>query len=114
MLKDHFSGFSTHKLDSRIFSRRIPWYRGSIFGQTFEIVLRANFFHSPFSPVFAVYLSFATQVKLFNHGGSCQLHVCELALYFAMEQTNLGDVCLPPKQTEILLNIWCGKDVTGL
>ena len=34
--------------------------------------------------------------------------------YFAMEQTNLDDLCLRPKQTEILLNVWRGKDVTGL
>ena len=33
-------------------------------------------------------------MKLFNHGGNCQLHECEFALYFAMEQTNLGDLIL--------------------
>ena len=54
------------------------------------------------------------QMKLFNHGGNCQLQVREFALYFAMEQTNLGDLCLRPKQTEILLNAWLGKDITGL
>ena len=55
-------------------------------------------------------------MKLFNHGGNCQLHACEFALYFAMEleQTNLGDLCLIPKQTKILLNVWRGKDVTVL
>ena len=69
----------------------------------FEIVLIANFFHSHFRPLFAVlHLSFATQVNLFNHGGNCQLHVFEFALYFAMLQTNLGDMCLRPKKTEIL------------
>ena len=32
---------------------------------------------------------------------------------FALEQTNLGDLCLRPKQIEILLNVWNGKDVTA-
>ena len=46
--------------------------------------------------------------------GNCQPHGCEFALYFAMEQTNLGESCLRLKQTEILLNVWSGKDVTDL
>ena len=57
-------------------------------------------------------------MKLFNHGGnSYQLHVRivrEFALYFAMEERNLGDMCSRSKQTEILLNFWRGKDVAGL
>ena len=48
------------------------------------------------------------------HGGSCQLHTSEFALYFAMEQTNHDDLCLRPKQIEILLNVWREKDITGL
>ena len=60
-------------------------------------------------------------MKLFNHGGNsyhCYMYVStyvrEFALYFAMEERNLGDMCSRSKQTEILLNVWRGKDVTGL
>ena len=53
-------------------------------------------------------------MKLFNNGSSCQRHVYEFALYFAMEQTNLVDLRSRPKQTEIWLKVWHGKDVTGL
>ena len=53
-------------------------------------------------------------MKLFNDGSSCQLHICEFALYFAIEQANLGDLCSIPKKIEILLNVWHGKDVTCL
>ena len=72
--------------------------------------MRLIFFISPFA---VLRLFFATQMKMFNnHGGSCQPHVCEFALYFVMEHTNLGDLCLKPSiQTEILLNVWRGKDV---
>ena len=41
-------------------------------------------------------------------------YVPEFALYFAMEERNLGDMCSRSKQTETLLNVWRGKDVTGL
>ena len=41
--------------------------------------------------------------------------VLEFALYFAMEERNVADMCSRSKQTEILLNVlWRGKDVTGL
>ena len=57
-------------------------------------------------------------MKLFNHGGnSYQLDVRivhEFALYVAMEERNLGNMYSRSKQTEILLNFWRGKDVTGL
>ena len=36
------------------------------------------------------------------------------ALYFALEQTNVGDFCFRPKQIEILLNVWRGNNVVGL
>ena len=36
------------------------------------------------------------------------------ALYFALEQTNVGDFCFRPKQIEILLNVWHGNNVVGL
>ena len=56
--------------------------------------------------------SFRRIALVFRHtsGASCQLHVFEFAFYFVMKQTNLGDLCLRPKQTEILLNVWRGKD----
>ena len=31
-----------------------------------------------------------------------------------LQWRNLGDMCSRSKQTEILLNVWRGKDVTGV
>ena len=42
------------------------------------------------------------------------VYIREFALYFTMEERNLGNMCSRSKQTEILLNVWRGKDVTDL
>ena len=75
-----------------------------------------NFFHSLLRPLFAgLHLFFTTQINCSIMAATVSyMYVNLFALYFAMEQTNLNDLCLRLKQTEISLNVWREKDVTGL
>ena len=82
-------------------------------GKNFKIVLSANFLiHSSFRRI-AFFFRHTTEAGSIM-AATASYVLCEFALYFAMEQTNLSDLCLRLKQTDILLNVWRGKDVTGI